>query len=83
MFRASPPWFALLMVVAGFLAYLDRQEGRVIEREERMDAVSELRIDTCHDVQAQSTAAIKELNRVLLEQVKTLYKLQVTIEQND
>jgi len=80
MFKASPPWFALLLVVGGFLAYLDRQESRVIDREKRMDAVSELRIANCHGVQAASTAAIKELNRVLLDQVKTLYKLQVTIE---
>jgi len=80
MFKASPPWFALLMVVGGFLAYLDRQEGRIIDREKRAETIDNLRIENCHKVQAESTAVIKELNATLMEQVKTLYKLQVKIE---
>ena len=68
MFRQSPPWFALLVVVGGFLAYLDRQEGRVIDREKRAESLSSLRIDTCHQVQTEATRAISELNKVMKEQ---------------
>ena len=80
MWKSSPPWFALLAVVTMFLFYLDRQESRVIQREQRMEALSSLRIETCHAIQEQSTTAIKELNEVLREQVQTMYKLQILIE---
>lgn len=82
MFRASPPWFALLAVVAGFLGFLDRQEGRIVEREKRAEVLANLRIETCHNVQGEATAAIRELNRILTDQSRALDRLSLLIETN-
>lgn len=80
MWKASPPWFALLAVVVLFLFYLDRQEQRVIEREKRAEKLSEMRIETCHLVQVKSTKAIEDLNAILREQIRALDRLTLITE---
>ena len=80
MWRNSPPWFALMAVVVLFLVYLDRQETRTVAREQRAEMLSALRIETCHEVQAQATEAINSLTKVLHEQAITLDRLKAVIE---
>ena len=80
MWRNSPPWFALMAVVVLFLVYLDRQEERAINRERRLETLSDLRIKQCHDIQQKSTQAIEKLNATLSQQVVSLDRLKVIIE---
>lgn len=80
MFKASPPWFAVLFVVGIFMFYIDRQEERGLRSVAAVDLVTKQRIEQCHAVQIESTAAIKQLNQVLSEQSQALNMLRREIE---
>lgn len=80
MWKASPPWFAMILVVCIFIYYQDRQANRVLESQKAMQAVSDLRIQAFQDVQEQSTEAMKTLSTTLQKQSESFARLQVVIE---
>lgn len=83
MWRQSPPWFALLVVVGLFVAYIDRQEQRVIDRMKRTETLSISNIAAFEKLQSESTMAIKELNVILRDQTTHFDRLTRLIERND
>jgi len=54
-----PQWAGCLIIVALFLGYLVKQDGRD-------DMVAEQRITRCHDIQTESNAAMRELTQALI-----------------
>jgi hypothetical protein len=68
--KDRPDFILMLIVVGGFLVYIERKEIRDVEQAEkeaaRLDMVAEQRIGVCHDIQHQGIEAMKENTNALI-----------------
>lgn len=80
---AAPQWATLVIVVVAFTVYLDRHEGREIEREKRLEKLADIRIEQCHAVQEEANRVMLELTHVLQEQTRTFDRMTIAIEQHE
>jgi len=67
--KRRPDILALLLIVGGFLYYLDRHDTQLqaaqAVREARGDIVANQRIEVCHDVQEQAVDALERVAEML------------------
>lgn len=54
----APHWAALVLIVGGFLYFMDRQQATA-------DLVADQRIETCHAAQERATAVLDRLDQTL------------------
>ena len=78
--QQAPHWVCLLLVVSGFLYYLDRIDERQSIEANRVDHVAVQRIDACHDVQERAISTMTELTVIAREQNQSLNQLIEIIE---
>jgi len=68
--KDRPDFILMLLVVGGFLYYMDVQDQRAADAAEReaarADLVAEQRIATCHDMQHQATEAMDRNTAALI-----------------
>ena len=81
--QAAPHWAALIVVVITFIVYLDRHETREQTRMDQMDKIADIRIKQCHDIQVESTEAMKRLTETLHKQTLTFEKMTAAIEHHE
>ena len=67
--KRRPDILALLLIVGGFLYYLDRHDSQLQAaqsvRDAREDIVANQRIQTCHDVQERAILSLERVSEVL------------------
>ena len=77
--KTQPALFVIAVIVGFFLYYNQRMAAEFTSylehREERLDQLSTQRIATCHNVQQQSIAALKDLSAALRDQEKAFQGL--------
>ena len=77
--KRRPDIILMITLVFGFLYYLDRSEDRHAVQSEKGENLATLRIDTCHDMQDQATAAMNNLANALLKLAESDVRLQETV----
>jgi hypothetical protein len=66
--KQAPYLVCLLIIVGGFLVFMERRESREIDANRSADQIAQLRIDVCHDVQERSIRVMDEFNVVVRQQ---------------
>lgn len=78
--QQAPHWVCLLIVVGGFLYYLDRIDERSATKAQKTDLVAVQRIESCHSIQDQSIKVMGELSATLKLQERSFHELSVTLD---
>jgi uncharacterized protein HemX len=71
----APHWVCLILVVGGFLWYLDRKDQIDSNNQDRSDLVAIQRIDNCHSVQERSIVVMEDLTTIIARQDQTFQSL--------
>ena len=78
--KHAPALLAIIILVGGFLWYLERHDVRESAEHSRVDQLASLRIQTCHALQERSVQSIEILNETLRDQTEAFIAMTNTLE---
>ena len=76
----APHWVCLILVVAGFLVYLDRKDSNAYRQQQVQSTLTQLTIEQGRNLQERNLVAISQINESIRDHTKLMAEQRSAFE---